>query len=129
LRVKDDLAAQGEERVALAATARAGLECLEQMEREGNVPRLVLELQRKRLRARYAEFGESAEGAAATTAAFRRVERHLLDTQRKRLIELRSEGKIDNTVMRRVLRVLDLQAVEIALLDSTGHEKIEEEGE
>ena len=129
LRVKDDLAAQGEERVALAATACAGLECLEQMEREGNVPRLVLELQRKRLRARYAEFGESAEGAAATTAAFRRVERHLLDTQRKRLIELRSEGKIDNTVMRRVLRVLDLQAVEIALLDSTGHEKIEEEGE
>src|SRR5580692_329425 len=126
LRVKDDLAAQGEERIALAATARAGLECLDELEREGGVPRPVLDLQRNRLLARYAEFGESAEGAAETTAAFRRVERRLLDTQRKRLIELRTEGKIDNTVLRRVLRVLDLQAVEMGLLDSTGDEKIEE---
>jgi CPA1 family monovalent cation:H+ antiporter len=127
LRVKDDLAGQEEERIALAATARAGLECLDELEREGTVPRSILELQRMRLRARYAEFGESADGVAEATAAFRRVERRLLDTQRKRLIELRSEGTIDNTVMRRVLRVLDLQAVEIGLLDSTGHEKIEEE--
>ena len=127
LGVKDDLAAQGEERIALAATARAGLECLDELEREGSVPSSILELQRKRLRARYAEFGESAEGAAETTAAFRRVERRLLDTQRNRLIELRAKGKIDNTVMRRVLRVLDLQAVEIGLLDSTGHENVEEE--
>jgi CPA1 family monovalent cation:H+ antiporter len=127
LRVKDDLAAQGEERIALAATARAGLECLDELEREGSVPSSILELQRKRLRARYAEFGESAEDAAETTAAFRRVERRLLDTQRKRLIELRAKGKIDNTVMRRVLGVLDLQAVEIGLLASTGHENIEEE--
>jgi CPA1 family monovalent cation:H+ antiporter len=128
LGVKDDLAAQGEERIALAATARAGLECLDELEREGSVPRSILELQRKRLRARYAEFGESAEEAAELTATFRRVERRLLDTQQKRLIELRTEGKIDNTVLRRVQRVLDLQAVEIGLLDSTGHEKIEEEG-
>jgi Na+/H+ antiporter len=127
LRVKDDLAAQGEERIALAATARAGLECLDELEREGSVPSSILEVQRKRLRARYAEFGESAEDAAETTAAFRRVERRLLDTQRKRLIELRAKGKIDNTVMRRVLGVLDLQAVEIGLLASTGHENIEEE--
>jgi CPA1 family monovalent cation:H+ antiporter len=129
LGVKDDLAAQGEERIALAATARAGLECLDELEREGSVPRSILELQRKRLRARYAEFGESAEEAAELTATFRRVERRLLDTQQKRLIELRTEGKIDNTVLRRVQRVLDLQAVEIGLLDSTGHEKIEEEGQ
>jgi Na+/H+ antiporter len=129
LHVKDDLATQGEERIALAATARAALECLDELEREGEVPRSILELQRRRLRARYAEFGESAEGAAETTAAFRRVERRLLVTQQRRLIELRAEGTIDNTVLRRVLRVLDLQAVEIGLLDSTGHEKIEEEGE
>ncbi|MFY9740176.1 MAG: Na+/H+ antiporter [Candidatus Cybelea sp.] len=129
LGVKDDLAAQDEERTALAATARAGLECLDKLEREGSVPHSILELQRRRLRARFAEFGESAEGAAETTAAFRRVERRLLDTQRKRLIQLRTQGKIDNTVMRRVLRLLDLQAVEIGLLDSTGHDKIEAEGE
>jgi monovalent cation/hydrogen antiporter len=127
--VKDDFAAQQEERVALAATARAALECLDQLEREGGVPRSILELQRTRLRTRYAEFGESAEGAAKTTATFRRVERRLLDAQRHRLIELRSEGNIDNTVLRRVQRVLDLQAIEIGLLDSTGHEKIEAEGE
>jgi CPA1 family monovalent cation:H+ antiporter len=129
LHVKDDGAAQQEERIALAATARAGLECLDRLEREGGVPRSILELQRKRLHARYAEFGERTEGAAVATATFRRVERRLLDTQRQRLIELRAEGKIDNTVLRRVLRVLDLQAVEIGLLDRTGHEKIEEEGE
>jgi monovalent cation/hydrogen antiporter len=129
LKVVPDSAAEDEERVALAATARAGLECIDQLEREGGVPQSILEMQRRHLRARYAEFAGSEDGVAQLTATFRRVESRLLDAQRKRLIELKSEGKIDNTVLRRLQRVLDLHTVENDLLDTTGHEKIEEESE
>jgi len=45
----------------------------------------------------------------------------LLDVQRAKLTRLRGEGKIDNTVLRRVQRVLDLQAIDVQLLGATGH--------
>ena len=128
LHIKDDGAAVREERLALMATAHAGLERLDELERENKYPTDVLELHRRRLEARLAEFSAAAGETAAsrTTAAFRRVQRELIAAQRAKLIALREGGKIDNTVLRRLQRVLDLEDVETAVLESTGHSDIED---
>jgi monovalent cation/hydrogen antiporter len=127
LHVKDDGAAVKEERLALAATAHAGLRKLDELESQGTFPHDLLELHRRRLQARWAEFNMSAtdKQAARLTAQFRESQAALLDTQRAKLIELRQEGKIDNTVLRRLQRVLDLQTVENQLLSTTGHDDLE----
>jgi CPA1 family monovalent cation:H+ antiporter len=129
LGVKDDGAAEKEERVALSMTARAALEHINELERESKYPHEILELHRARLQARWAEFRtEEVDAAAARlTALYRQAQCELLDVQRKKLIELREQGDIDNTVLRRVQRVLDLQTIEIQLLGTTGHSDIEEE--
>jgi CPA1 family monovalent cation:H+ antiporter len=129
LGVRDDGAAQDEERLALAATARAAIERVDELERQDAFPREILKLHRQRLQARWAEFSPTASDpqAAQVTALFRDAQRELVAVQRKRLIELRDGGKIDNTVLRRVQRVLDLQAIEMQLLESTGHSDLEEE--
>jgi monovalent cation/hydrogen antiporter len=129
LRIKDDGAALKEERLALVATARAGIERLDDLVRAGAFPRGVLALHRRRLEARLAEFtAESTElrRAEETTAAFREAQRTLIAAQRAKLIELRNEGKIDNTVLRQIQRVLDLQTVEAEVLNATGHPDVEE---
>jgi CPA1 family monovalent cation:H+ antiporter len=128
LKVKDDGADLREERIALGTTARAALERVDDLEREGKYPREILELHRRRLEARWTEFrsAESDPKAAELTGLYRKAQCELLDIQRSRLIELRDTGKIDNTVLRRVQRVLDLQTLEAQLLSSTGHESIEE---
>ncbi|HET6276496.1 MAG TPA: Na+/H+ antiporter [Candidatus Cybelea sp.] len=128
LRIEDDGAAVREERLALMATARAGLERLDDLKRQGSYPPGVLELHRKRLEARLAEF-TSAGGqtrAAQTTAMFRRAQRELIAAQRAKLIRLRQSGKIDNTVLRRLQRAFDLESVELQVLDSTGHVDLDE---
>jgi Na+/H+ antiporter len=128
LGVKDDGAAVREERLALAATARVAIQRLDELERQAAYPREILYLHRKRLGARWAEFRPAAPDARAAqvTSLYRQAQRELLDVQRKRLIQLREEGKIDNTVLRRLQRVLDLQMVEIELLSVTGHSELEE---
>lgn len=128
LGVKDDGAAEMEERIALGLTARAALEQIDALEREGKYPREVLELHRARLQARYAEFrGDEVDAAAARrTAEYRQAQCELIETQRAKLIELRAKGKIDNTVLRRLQRVFDLQTIEVQLLGITGHSEIEE---
>jgi Na+/H+ antiporter len=128
LRVRDDDAAVTEERLALAVTARAAIARIDELEREAVFPHDVLELHRRRLQARLAEFTSRRGdgGAARVTALYRDAQRELIETQRRQLITLRQEGKIDNTVLRRLQRVLDLQTVEIQLLGETGHSDIEE---
>lgn len=125
LGVKDDGAAAREERVALAKTARAALERLDQLEREEKYPPKILEALRKHLEARWEEFGVGGRSVARTTALFRQAQSELLDVQRKKLIQLRDEGEIDNTVLRRILRLLDFMAVESQLISTTGHADIE----
>jgi hypothetical protein len=128
LGIKDDGAAAREERLALMVTARAGLARLEELEREGTYPPNVLELHRRRLQARLEEF--TAEGgsakAARTTALFRQAQRELIEAQRAKLIELRAKGKIDNTVLRQLQRVFDLESIEMQALDETGRPDVEE---
>ncbi len=128
LKIKDDGAAVREERLALMASARAGIARLEELRREGTYPPEVLELHLRRLEARLAEFSSDgrATPAARTTALFRQAQRELIAAQRAKVIELREHGKIDNTVMRRLQRAFDLESVELQVLESTGHSDIEE---
>ncbi len=128
LGVKDDGAAEKEERIALGLTAAAALARIDELKREGKYPRGILDLLRARFQARWAEFRteEGDASAARLTALYREAERELLDTQRRKLIELLAHGDIDNTVLRRVQRVLDLQRIEVQLLGTTGHPEIEE---
>lgn len=129
LKIKDDGAAAKEERVALRATARAGIERLSELERRGMYPPEILELHRRRLDARYEEFGatQGKARAAERTAKYREAQRLIVAAQREKLIQLRQQGKIDNTVFRRLQRVLDLQELEVQFLDSVGHSDIEED--
>ena len=128
LRITDDGAGLREERLALSVTARAALERVGELERGGSYPLEILRLHRTRLEARAKEFrneGTDPE-AAKVTELYRRAHCELLDAQRRRLIELRDAGQIDNTVLRRVQRVLDLETIEAQLLGATGHEPVEE---
>lgn len=129
LRIKDDGAALKEERLALVATARAGIERIDEFARERRYPRDVLDLHRRRLEARLAEFtaeSQSTRRAEEKTAAFREAQREIIDAQRARLVELRNSGEIDNTVLRQLQRLLDLQWVEVDVLGATGHPDVEE---
>jgi CPA1 family monovalent cation:H+ antiporter len=127
LHIRDDGAAAREERLALTAISRTGLDALDKLERDGTFPKEILELHRRRLEARYAEFTMPSARATRATADFRAAQGVLVEAQRKKLIELRELGKIDNTVLRRLQRVLDLQAIEVQLLETAGHSDIEEE--
>lgn len=129
LGVADDGAAEKEERIALATTARAALERIDDLERTKAFPHEILELHRARLKARFAEFRthQTDKSAARLTLLYRQAQCVLLDVQRQKLIELRKEGKIDNTVLRRVQRILDLQTIEVQILGTTGHSDIEED--
>jgi monovalent cation/hydrogen antiporter len=128
LGIKDDGEAAREERLALMVTARAGLERLDELQREGEIPTDVLDLHRKRLEGRLTEFtSQGATTRAGRKAAlFRQVQSDVIQAQRSKLIELRARGKIDNTVLRRLQRVFDLGTVEIQVLDATGQIDLEE---
>ena len=127
LGIKDDGAALREERLALKTTAGAGLQRIEELGRDGKYPLDVLELHRLRLQARLAEFaGDEAPNAARKTAAFRRAQQEIIVAERAKLIALRDQGKIDNTVLRRLQRVFDLESVELQVLDTTGHVELED---
>jgi monovalent cation/hydrogen antiporter len=128
LHIKDDGAAAREERLALMAAARAGLDRLDELARQGKYSEGVCELHRRRLEARYAEFTSPRDvRAARKTAEYRELQHIIVGTQRQKLIELRAKGKIDNTVFRRLQRVLDLQDLEVQLVETAGHSDIEED--
>jgi CPA1 family monovalent cation:H+ antiporter len=128
LHIKDDGAAASEERLALRATALAGLERLERLLAEHKYPPDILELHRRRLEARAEDFSAERDVSSAPrkSALFRQAQRELIDAQQSKLIALRNEGTIDNTVLRRLLRIFDLETVELQVLDSTGQVDPEE---
>lgn len=131
LHVRGDDVDTGEERIALQHTAKAALHRLDELEQSGaGVPPLVAQILRTRFNTRWAQFASSGDGAAAAakdSSQYRSTSRAMLDAQRESLIALRNAGKIDNTVMRRVERLLDLEAEELDLLESTGQAEVAEE--
>jgi Na+/H+ antiporter len=128
LNVRDDGAATREERVALAHTAKAALNRLDELARRDKLPVSLYEFLKGRFGNRWSEFSMGGRGglAAQQSDLYRHVTRELLEAQRQSLIDLTQHGKIDNTVMRRTLRLLDLESEQIAMLESTGHADIDE---
>jgi Na+/H+ antiporter len=128
LHVHDDGADTREERVALAITAKAALHRLDELAQSERVPAPLYQFLQSRFGTRWNEFasGRRDGGAAEQSGLYRHVMRELLEAQRQSLVDLARSGKIDNTVMRRILRLLDLEVEEIAMLESTGHADVEQ---
>ena len=135
LNVQDDGTDAREERIALATTAKAALKRLDALAKTDGVSPWVHEVLKRRFNRRWAEYQDQdadeqdgMEAAARDSAELRRLERELIDAQRKTLIGLRDGGKVDNTVMRRIQRLLDLQVEEMDLLEQTGRTEVDVEG-
>jgi len=131
LHITDDGAAANEERIALARTSKAALERIGQLEGDGSISAEVTKWLRQRYQVQRREFAstdeQAARDAARTTEQIRDVEGKIIDAQRKELVKLRDSGKIDNTVLRRIQRLLDLESERVDLLGSTGYAEIEDE--
>jgi Na+/H+ antiporter len=131
LGVKNDGADEQEERTALATTAHVALQYIDRLAKDGSVDPALLQVLRGRFAARWDEFGGDAhnEKAARLTASYREIQCTLLEVQRKELVRLREVGTIDNTVMRRLQRVLDLQTAEVEILGTTGLPDLERDAD
>jgi len=120
LGVSDDGGAEREEAKARIRTAEAALARLEELLEEGTVHPKTAERLRGSLgfrRDRFlARFDDGDDGAIEEhSVAYQRVMRELLAAEHAALLTLRNEGVIDDNVMQRVQRDLDLEA---ARLDS-----------
>jgi Na+/H+ antiporter len=122
MHIKEDDVDEREERLALGAMARAALERLDELEKKGEVPLSVLDLMRRRFQIREREFAGELDGSDRKSAHLGELHRkaafEATEAQRQALIMLRDEGKIDNTVLRRLQRLLDLETEEVQLLGS-----------
>jgi CPA1 family monovalent cation:H+ antiporter len=127
LDVRDDGEDVREERATLAHTAKAALKRLDEMSRDGELSPELYKFMRTRFASRWTEFTVvQKDGTAHDSDVYRHVSRELLEAQRDSLIRLQRERKADNTVLRRIQRLLDLENEEIDMLESAGHPDIEE---
>ena len=118
LDVHDDGAAEREDAKARIRAAEAALARLEELVAEGVVRedtaerlRGSLSFRANRFRAR---FDEGDDGAIEErSVAYQRVMRELIAAEQSALIRLRNERVIDDTVMQRVQRDLDLEAARL----------------
>ena len=114
LGLEDEGRAEKEESKARVYAAEAALARLEELAdedwvREDTLERLrgLFGFRRERFRSR---FDPDSDGAIEDrSAAFQRLIRELLDAERNAVFELRRNGRIDDAVMRRVVRDLDLE--------------------
>jgi Na+/H+ antiporter len=130
LRIREDDQDEREERLALSRIARVALIRLAALRKEQRVPLPIIAALQRQHRSRWREFADAKEGEeyrARVTTQYRAIQRELLGVQREELLRLRNRGKIDNTVMRRILTLLDLEDEEIALLGSAGHTGLDPE--
>jgi CPA1 family monovalent cation:H+ antiporter len=119
LRVHDDGLADKEETKARIHAAEAALARLEELMeedwvREDTAERLrgLFNFRRERFRSR---FDPEADGAIEDQSAdFRRLRRELLEAEREAVLELQRSGRIDNEVLRRVVRDLDLEEARLS---------------
>jgi Na+/H+ antiporter len=114
LGVRDD---GGEEREEIAARVRAADAALERLEelageewaREDKIEKLRTQygFQRERFAAQAGEMED--DGYEDRSLAYQRLVRELIAAQRGALVRLRNEGAINNEIMRRIERELDLE--------------------
>ncbi|MBV9103276.1 MAG: Na+/H+ antiporter [Candidatus Eremiobacteraeota bacterium] len=105
LRVPEGADEENEEvRHAMVGVAEAALARIAELERDGRIgPSDV-----QRLRRRYEHRRGHAEGHPPEEQAALDAERDLVGVERRALITMRERGEIDNTVLRRLQRSLDL---------------------
>jgi monovalent cation/hydrogen antiporter len=118
LRVSDDGGAEREEAKARIRTAEAALARLEELLEDGAVHPRTAERLRGALgfrRDRFlARFDDGDDGAIEErSVAYQRVMRDLLAAEHAALLALRNDGVIDDNVMQRVQRDLDLEAARL----------------
>jgi monovalent cation/hydrogen antiporter len=114
LRLEEDRLADKEETKARIHAAEAALARLEELidedwVRDDTAERLrgLFNFRRERFRSR---FDPEADGALEDRSmSYQRLLRELLDAERQALLELQRSGRIDNEVLRRVVRDLDLE--------------------
>jgi CPA1 family monovalent cation:H+ antiporter len=118
LDISDDGGADREDAKARIRAAEAALERLEELLDDGAVSaqtaerlRGALGFRRDRFRARLDEDGDGA--IEQQSVSYQRVMRELLDAERAALVALRNERVIDDNVMQRVQRDLDLEAARL----------------
>ena len=120
LALEDDGLAEREEAKARIHAAEAALERLDELVdqdwvREDTAERMrgLYGFRRERFRERVdSEADGSVEGRSAN---YQRLRRELLDAERRAVVELRRVGRIDDEVMRRVVRDLDLEDARLDL--------------
>jgi monovalent cation/hydrogen antiporter len=114
LHVEDDGGAEREDAKARIKASQAALARLEELEREGWVREDTAERTRgqynfrtSRFRARYE--GVDEDGAEERSQQYQRLRRELLEAERQAVIQLRNDGVINEDVMQRVQRDIDLE--------------------
>jgi monovalent cation/hydrogen antiporter len=116
LGLEDDGSEGREEQLARLAAAEAALERLEQLAgedwtRDDTLERVrgMYEYRRRRFAAQQDGAGEDSEAIEERSLAYQRLLHELLAAQRRVLVDLRKQGAINDEVMRRVQRELDLE--------------------
>ena len=120
LRLEDDGLAEKEEAKARIYAAEAALRRLEELVdedwvREDTAERMrgLYGFRQERFRSRFDPDGDGS--VEDRSLAYQRLRRELLDAERRAVQELRREGRIDDEVMRRVVRDLDLEDARLDL--------------
>ncbi len=105
-----------EENKARLHVVQTALERIEELEVEEWVHeetadrmRRLYDYRHRRFKSRFADDGAESDGIEERSENYQRLVREVLDAQRARLIELRNEGRINDDVMRRIERELDLE--------------------
>jgi monovalent cation/hydrogen antiporter len=117
LGVRDD---DGDERYweskARLLAADAALSRLEELRAEDWVRddtadrvRNLYEYRRRRFASRFGDDDGESAGIEERAVAYQRLLREILEAQRRRVIELRNQGRINDEIMRRIERDLDLE--------------------
>jgi hypothetical protein len=114
LRLEDDGLSTKEETKARIRAAEAALERLEELAGEDWVRDDTLERMRGAYQFRRnrftARFDDEDDGAIEERSqAYQRLRRELLDAERQAVVSLRREGRINDEVMNRIQRDLDLE--------------------
>jgi Na+/H+ antiporter len=116
LALEDDHSAAEEELQARLRAADAAMERLEELLETEEVSPEEAEHVRRLYASRRDRFRSLLEGTAvdgADTVRNPRLRRELLQAERQALLEMRRAGAIDDAVMRRILRDLDLEEVQL----------------
>ncbi len=114
LGIEEDGTSDREEAKARMLAAQAAIERIDELQTEDWVrdetadrARRLMEYRARRFRSRYVDGPDGA--FEERSIAYQRLEREILEAQRRAVLDLRNEGRISDEVMHRIERDLDLE--------------------